>query len=145
MPIYVDVSRCIGCRSCEVACKRVHGGTSYITVEIAEDLVSVPLTCHHCEEAMCATACYSGALTKDGDRTVFDLTKCTGCGLCALACPFGIVRTDRYAHKCDHCAGRETPVCVTTCPGHALSSDYDLAVSRARSVAAVAIAKGGRS
>ncbi|NYT09816.1 MAG: 4Fe-4S ferredoxin, partial [Methanosarcinales archaeon] len=24
MPVYVDISRCIGCRSCEVACDRVH-------------------------------------------------------------------------------------------------------------------------
>ena len=25
MPVYVDISRCIGCRSCEVACKQENG------------------------------------------------------------------------------------------------------------------------
>ena len=32
MPVYVDISRCIGCRSCEVACKRVHDGSSHMSM-----------------------------------------------------------------------------------------------------------------
>lgn len=51
MPVYIDISRCIGCRSCEVACQRVHGGSGHINVHFVGDSASVPIFCHHCEEA----------------------------------------------------------------------------------------------
>jgi formate dehydrogenase iron-sulfur subunit len=141
MPVYVDISRCIGCRSCEVACKRVHEGQSHINVHLIGDLASVPLSCHHCEEAACTMACFTRALYKDGERTAFEVKKCTGCGLCRLACPFGVIWTDKLAHKCDLCAPRETPACVLTCPANALSTDFELATRRARARAAMALAR----
>lgn len=144
MGFYVDIRRCIGCRSCEVACERVHGGRGHVQVHFVEDSASVPLFCHHCEEASCAAACFSGALFKEGERTAFDVEKCTGCGLCSLACPFGVVWTDKIAHKCDLCDGRPEPTCVATCPADALSTDFDLLARRARSRAARAAAQGGR-
>jgi formate dehydrogenase iron-sulfur subunit len=145
MPVYIDISRCIGCRSCEVACQRVHGGRGHINVHYVGDYASVPIFCHHCEDAFCTKACFTGALHKDGERTAFDVEKCTGCGLCRLACPFGVVWTDKIAHKCDLCDGREGgPACVITCPANALSTDFDLASRRARARAARAAALGGR-
>jgi formate dehydrogenase iron-sulfur subunit len=143
MPVYIDIGRCIGCRSCEVACQRVHAGSGHIDVHFVGDLASVPIFCHHCEEASCIMACFSGALRKDGERTILDVEKCTGCDLCALACPFGAVWTNRIAQKCDLCQGREQPVCVTTCPSNALSTDFQQASRRARSRAARAAASGG--
>ncbi len=144
MPVYIDISRCIGCRSCEVACQRVHEGIGHINVHFVGDQASVPIFCHQCEEAGCAMACFSGALRKDEEkRTVFDAKKCTGCDLCRLACPFGVVWTDKIAHKCDLCEGRNAPACVTTCPANALSTDFQQASRRARSRAARAAASGG--
>jgi Fe-S-cluster-containing dehydrogenase component len=47
---------------------------------------------------------------------------CTGCGSCAIACPFGTIYTDLIlfpSSVCDVCRGRlapgEKPLCVNTC------------------------------
>jgi Fe-S-cluster-containing dehydrogenase component len=49
---------------------------------------------------------------------------CTGCGTCAIACPFGTIYTDLIpfpSSVCDVCRGRlgkgEKPLCVRTCKG----------------------------
>lgn len=111
-----------------------HGGPGHINVHYVEDLAAVPIFCHHCEEAFCAAVCFTGALYKDGEIIAFDAEKCSGCGLCTLACPFGVVWADKIAHKCDLCREREDgPACIEACPAKALSYDFDLALSRTRS------------
>jgi Fe-S-cluster-containing dehydrogenase component len=47
---------------------------------------------------------------------------CTGCGTCAIACPFGTIYTDLIPYPssvCDVCKGRlesnGKPLCVNTC------------------------------
>jgi len=146
MAVYVDISRCIGCRACEVACEREHFGKPHISVLPADGHAAVPLLCHHCSDAPCALVCYSGALSIAGDRVSFDPARCTGCGICSLACPFGVIWSDKLAHKCDLCYPAELPNCVATCPAQALSADYDVVSRRARHKAAQAsIAVGRRS
>ena len=47
-----------------------------------------------------------------------DADKCTACGECVAACPYGMVGqdSDGIAYKCDYCAG--DPACVKECfPG----------------------------
>jgi Fe-S-cluster-containing dehydrogenase component len=86
------------------------------------------LICRRCESAPCVAACPRGALEKvpagtSGDKVLKRATMlCTGCGTCALACPFGTVSEDLMVFAsslCDLCKGRlpagEKPLCVQTC------------------------------
>lgn len=133
--VYVDLERCIACRACELACLRLHKGLSNISVEVIEDRYALPLLCRQCEKATCVDMCYAHALQHGEDDMVqLDAEKCTGCGLCTLACPFGVVYLkEKVAHKCDLCQDRDTPACVVTCPAEALMyGEYELASRVAR-------------
>ena len=115
--VLVDLTRCIGCRGCQVACKSwnemsvvkttVTGSfenppamseSCYTRIRYQEgDAGGVPVwnfvkeQCLHCKEPACASACPVGALikTKSGAVT-YDFDKCIGCRYCMVACPFDI-------------------------------------------------------
>mgnify|MGYP001032081403 CR=1 FL=1 len=125
--IYADLTRCIYCRACEVACEKEHNGLKGIFVLFRERF-AVPLNCHHCEKGPCSTVCYTQALVRGnvGDMAL-DIAKCTGCKLCIFACPFGVINFDitaKVVTKCDLClerlGERKEPSCVATCPSRAL-------------------------
>ncbi len=125
--IFLDYSRCIGCKACEVACEMTHGEARIKVFEFP-DLFTVPFNCRHCEKAPCLNVCPTGALFRDEDGAVaFDPLKCIGCLMCAVACPFGIPKLDeenKIMDKCDLCADRRAegllPACVSACPTEAL-------------------------
>ena len=138
--LWVDISRCIGCFSCEVACKLEHdlpGGARPIRVIQIGPLTHEgklvmnfqPATCQHCVKPACVEACRRGAMQKREDDIVFpDLEICIGCQRCAIACPFGIPRLNPdigKISKCDGCIDRVkeglAPACVLVCPTDALS------------------------
>jgi Fe-S-cluster-containing dehydrogenase component len=90
--------------------------------------VRFALICRRCEGAPCVAACPRRALEKipDKARDAGVLRRahmlCTGCGTCALACPFGTIYDDLMpfaSSVCDLCQGRlgpqEKPLCVRTC------------------------------
>jgi formate dehydrogenase iron-sulfur subunit len=141
--IYAHAERCMDCHACEVACQRVHG-VSNVWVVGVQDRFAVPLLCRHCDPAPCVAVCYAGALIAGDGFVTLDAGRCTGCGLCLAACPFGVMgRTadERAVHKCDLCAGRQDaglePVCALTCPAGALSHEaYEAFVGRVQRRAA---------
>lgn len=140
--IYIDLERCLACRSCEVECAVAHSGAKVLEQAVREDPqpqprvrvegaeeFAVPLQCRHCEEAPCVAICPTGAMEKLGPQepVVIDTERCIGCKWCILVCPFGVLQMDRAGKviiKCDLCLERieagEEPACVVACPTGAL-------------------------
>jgi Fe-S-cluster-containing dehydrogenase component len=87
------------------------------------------ISCQHCDDAPCITACPTGCLYKDAETclTLYDNAKCIGCHSCAMACPFGAPSFNGQGKmvKCDGCIQRLhaklQPACVRVCPSSALS------------------------
>jgi Fe-S-cluster-containing dehydrogenase component len=151
--LMIDASRCIGCQTCQVACKLEHGlpaGPRPIAaIQIGplldgQSLMTqfLPATCYHCDQAACVLACPTGAMQKRADGLVFsDRELCIGCQTCAVACPFGHPQLNPASGKivkCDGCRQRVDsglwPACALKCPSGALSFGSPTAVVHARRV-----------
>ncbi|MBW1974584.1 MAG: 4Fe-4S dicluster domain-containing protein [Deltaproteobacteria bacterium] len=136
--IFVRLDRCIGCRSCELACAVEHSQAKKLELAIHEtpkpkrrvyvEYIAgrkIPFLCRHCEDAPCVKACRTGALSQDPVTRVVthDPKKCIGCWMCAMVCPYGVIGEEaerRIAVKCDRCPDREIPACVEACRTNAL-------------------------
>ncbi|HOG17260.1 MAG TPA: 4Fe-4S dicluster domain-containing protein [Syntrophales bacterium] len=140
--IYPD--RCTGCRNCELACSFFHDGefrphASRIHVTNWElESFSMPTTCQQCDDAPCVGVCPTGAMHAEPEknRVGWDETKCIGCRMCTLACPFGAVvyeSSKRRIVKCDLCDG--APECAAFCPVKALEYVEEIDSARARTKA----------
>jgi carbon-monoxide dehydrogenase iron sulfur subunit len=162
--VYVNVSRCLGCKSCEIACAVAHSASRSLLQAVFEAVPprkriyvqaveqrSVPVNCRHCEEAGCVKACPTGAMQRNAvtGAVGHDRARCIGCGFCEMACPFGVI--NRYPNskiviKCDLCPDLETPACVTACPTRALQFiTYQEAQQKRRQQTAEQLASGDAS
>ncbi len=143
--IAVDVDKCIGCRSCQVACALAHSGAESLFEAVQQQPlaqarvsvvsmrgIAVPVQCRQCDDAPCVDKCPKDAMQKsepDGPVTV-DVELCIGCGVCIKVCPLGNFGTITMAPdgdsvvKCDLCIDRLNqglePACVEACPTGAL-------------------------
>jgi formate dehydrogenase iron-sulfur subunit len=116
----IDVSKCMACRACQVACKAWNDLPGEITIclgcydnppdlspdtwnriafwEVERESGQVawlfrPVRCMHCADAPCVRVCPTGALYKDPlGFTAYDESKCNGCGYCTQFCPFDVPR-----------------------------------------------------
>jgi len=140
--VVVDPDSCVACRNCEYACAYRQNGdfarsASHIRVNFyPEERACVPLTCMHCAKAGCLEVCPAAAISRDPETGAVEVdeTRCAGCKMCLLACPYGNVHFDKVAsvsRKCDLCGG--DPMCVRSCTAGALQFvEADEAVDRRR-------------
>ena len=140
--IFIDPSKCDGCKNCSVACMEAHrrdGGSGVCTLDLT-DPANVsrnrivtdgrggydPIFCRHCDVPDCAGTCMSGALAKNLETGLvdYDGEKCAACYMCVMACRYGVpaVTPDRKRMvKCDFCQYlEEGPACVRACPKGAI-------------------------
>jgi formate dehydrogenase iron-sulfur subunit len=161
--ILIDVTRCVACEKCVVACTKNKGldpwqadkDRAVASDGLSEHRLSTVLkvadgrfarkSCMHCVEPSCVSACLVGGLTKTPEGpVVYDREKCIGCRYCMLACPFHVPRyewdkTIPYMVKCDMCSDRlfqnRPPACVEACPEKALQfGDRNRVLSEARAL-----------
>lgn len=106
----VDLTRCIGCNACAMACKvsnnlpkgvwwntiRNDGGEFFDTSsgEYGDNhLLYYPTNCMHCENPVCVAVCPTGASSQREDGiVVVDPETCIGCKTCMNACPYDVRR-----------------------------------------------------
>jgi formate dehydrogenase iron-sulfur subunit len=128
----IDVSKCIGCKACQVACMHWNDlrddiGENVGVYDNPVDLNAQSWTvmrfneiehpdgrmewlirkdgCMHCEEPGCLKSCPApGAIIKYSSGIVeFISENCVGCGYCVAGCPFNIPRISAVDSKAYKC------------------------------------------
>ena len=136
---HFDMTKCIGCKCCVVACNEQNGNPADILWRRVGEIEGgvypdtlrhyLSMGCNHCLEPTCMTGCPVDAYSKDGLTGIVrhSADACIGCQYCTWNCSYGV---PQYNHergvvgKCDMCYGRLTqgqqPACVDACPEGAI-------------------------
>ena len=131
-PIKITAEKCIGCKSCAIACSMFKTGTvrpnaAGVVVHIDQfKKEEKPVICRQCKHPKCVPACPTSSLSLDSNGVVLvNEDKCIGCWDCIEACPFNALHRDTIRNvivKCDLCYGHESgPRCVSICPVQSLT------------------------
>lgn len=141
----IDISKCIGCKACQVACMewndlRDEVGANVGVYDNPRDLTDQSWTvmrfseveveqgrlewlirkdgCMHCADPGCLKACPSpGAIVQYSNGIVdFHEENCIGCGYCITGCPFNIPRISKKDSKAYKCTLCSDRVAVGQAP-----------------------------
>jgi NADPH-dependent glutamate synthase beta subunit-like oxidoreductase len=146
LSLMVDLNRCIGCRTCIVACRNYHEIIDhktampnaipyYLRVEtrsqgafpdLSVDAWIVP--CQHCSKPNCVVACPEGAISKSQDSGIVSIDKNTCDGCSAVQ---GAETTQKQF----------TSPCKANCPAHMNVQGYVRLVAKGKFQEALSLMK----
>ena len=136
---HFDMTKCIGCKCCVVACNEQNGNPPDIFWRRVGEVEGgvypetlrhyLSIGCNHCLEPTCMTGCPVDAYSKDGVTGIVrhNADTCIGCQYCTWNCSYGVPQFNAergVVGKCDMCYGRlqdsQNPACVVACPEDAI-------------------------
>ena len=146
----IDITKCTGCYNCFLACRDEFAGNDYPPYAAAQPMSGqnwmrvierergqypkvkvayTPVTCMHCENALCIKMAQNNAVYRRPDGIVIiDPVKAKGQKQIVTACPYRVIEWNeekQLPQKCILCAhmvdkGEKEPRCVESCPTGAL-------------------------
>lgn len=136
---HFDMTKCIGCKCCVVACNEQNGNPAEINWRRVGEIeggwypntqrLHLSMGCNHCLEPTCLAGCPVDAYSKDPKTgvVIHSAETCIGCQYCTWNCSYGVPQYNPergVVGKCDMChnrlaEGRE-PACVGVCPEGAI-------------------------
>jgi len=144
MGMLYDTTRCIGCKTCVVACLDANGleadrsgipgelhhapvdlnGRTKNIIKLYKDgerTSYFKAQCMHCIDPACASACMLHSLSKNPVTGVveYDPTWCVGCRYCQMSCPFNVPKFEfdkalPLIVKCELCRHRVKDAAAVT-------------------------------
>ena len=137
---HFDMSKCVGCKCCEVACAEQNNNPADVSWRRVGEVeggvfphtqrMHLSMGCNHCLDPACMTGCPTEAYTKDPVTGIVlhNADSCIGCEYCIWNCPYSVPTFNEargVVGKCDMCHGRladgDAPACVDACPSEALA------------------------
>ncbi len=137
---HFDMTKCIGCKCCVVACNEQNGNPAAINWRRVGEVEGghypytqrhhLSMGCNHCLEPSCLIGCPVEAYTKDPATgvVIHSADACIGCQYCTWNCSYGVPQYNPergVVGKCDMCHNRLSdgmaPACVEACPEGAIA------------------------
>ncbi|MCF6200886.1 MAG: dimethyl sulfoxide reductase anchor subunit [Hydrogenimonas sp.] len=135
---HFDMTACVGCHCCEVACNEQNGNPADIKWRRVGEMEtgSFPdvlqlfnsMSCNHCIEPECLKGCPTNSYIKLDNGVVYHVDEdCIGCQYCTWNCPYEVPvfhKERGIVTKCHMCVDKleksQTPACVQACPAGAI-------------------------
>ena len=136
---HFDMTKCIGCKCCVVACNEQNGNPAEINWRRVGEIeggwypntqrLHLSMGCNHCLEPTCLAGCPVDAYSKDPKTgvVIHSADACIGCQYCTWNCSYGVPQYNPergVVGKCDMCHNRlaedREPACVGACPEGAI-------------------------